>query len=369
MIRSYQKRIGFNANGEPILDTFWEFKVRFIDENGIEKQKHLKCFKTRKACEKAMFNFLASQGNNTKREGLNFEYLFNQYKEAIWPRLRPNTIQTNTYLFNCHILPFFRNYLVSNIGVEDVLLFQKDLKVRKGYKDNYIKDITAQLKSFLNYCKLLGKIDSLPFDSRRTSVPIRDKKETTIWSLEEFNLFIEYYEDNIPKRALFYTQFYCGLRLKEALALEKRDFDFKKHCLKIQRTYIRVASRDYLEETTKTESSRRELFMCSKYEEVMEEFFDCNPELTKEERIFPYTQRRVYEWLKEGSLARSVPLTHPHALRNSLISNAISEGKSIKAVQKYVGHKSAKTTLDVYARSLKEDDMEVGNLYMTKEAV
>lgn len=48
----------------------------------------------------------------------------------------------------------------------------------------------------------------------------------------------------------------------------------------------------------------------------------------------------------------------PHDLRDTAASLAISSGASIKAVQRMLGHASAKMTLDVYG-SLFEEDLEV----------
>jgi integrase len=47
----------------------------------------------------------------------------------------------------------------------------------------------------------------------------------------------------------------------------------------------------------------------------------------------------------------------PHDLRDTAASLAISSGASIKAVQRMLGHASAKMTLDVYG-SLFEEDLE-----------
>jgi integrase len=52
-----------------------------------------------------------------------------------------------------------------------------------------------------------------------------------------------------------------------------------------------------------------------------------------------------------------VPDLVPHDLRDTAASLAISSGASIKAVQRMLGHASAKMTLDVYG-SLFEEDLE-----------
>lgn len=363
MLKKYSKQIGKNEKtNEPIMGTFWEFCIRYIDDDGVEKQKRQRNFISEEACKTAMYMFLGSKKKNTKRTGLNFEFMFNDYKEKVWGSYRPSTLKTNTYWFERHILPYFKNYLVSQITVDDVLAFQNGLR-KKGYKDNTIKNITTQLKSFFNYCKRAHKIQDIPFDRRRTAVKVRNNKQVVIWDLEDFKQFIKYYDNDIDKKALFSTLFYLGVRLEECLALEKRDFALNKSSVTIMRTYQRINGKDILEDMTKTVESRRSLYLCEDYVKTMEEFFAAHSDLKNDERIFPHTQRRVYEWMKRGSVAQGVPLTHPHALRNSLITNAIASGLDIKSVQKFAGHGSSRTTLDVYAKSLKNNEIAVGNLY------
>lgn len=52
-----------------------------------------------------------------------------------------------------------------------------------------------------------------------------------------------------------------------------------------------------------------------------------------------------------------VPRITPHDLRHSAASFAVSVGANAKAVQKMLGHSSAKMTLDVYAE-LFDDDLD-----------
>jgi integrase len=51
----------------------------------------------------------------------------------------------------------------------------------------------------------------------------------------------------------------------------------------------------------------------------------------------------------------------PHELRHSAASTAISAGASIKAVQKMVGHKSAKLTLDRYGHLYPDEPQSVAD--------
>jgi integrase len=51
----------------------------------------------------------------------------------------------------------------------------------------------------------------------------------------------------------------------------------------------------------------------------------------------------------------SFPRIHPHALRHTAASLAISSGANVKVVQRMLGHASAAMTLDVYADLFESD--------------
>ena len=56
MIKKYEKRVGIDEKTKkPIMGEFWEFCVRYIDDDGIEKQKRQRNFTSEEACETAMF--------------------------------------------------------------------------------------------------------------------------------------------------------------------------------------------------------------------------------------------------------------------------------------------------------------------------
>ena len=63
-------------------------------------------------------------------------------------------------------------------------------------------------------------------------------------------------------------------------------------------------------------------------------------------------------WFDRAVRAAGVPAGfHPHELRHTAASLAVSAGANVKAVQRMLGHATASMTLDVYA-DLFDDDLE-----------
>ena len=360
MVRPYTKNVG--TRKEPVFETFWEFQVRYIDDDGAVKQKHSRNFKSERECRREMNRFLASKGGNTKREGVNFQYLFEEYKRNTWANHSPSTIKTDNYIFNYHILPYFKNFLVTQIKLQDVMDFQNKLR-EKNLSDHYRKDITAQLKSFMNYCLATGRIDRIPFDKRYTSVNVVKEREKVIWEPEDFAKFIKVFENNLTKKTLFSFVFVTGTRKEEFLGLQKRDFDLNNNIVVIQRTYQFIDGVEYLSSQMKTIESKRVISIPESLSNLLKEYFEENPHITDIDRVFPFKPRRINKWMDDGIKASGVMRATPHGLRHSLITNALSAGIPVQSVQKYVGHSSSRTTLDVYAHSKKKDEKQVGSLY------
>jgi integrase len=68
------------------------------------------------------------------------------------------------------------------------------------------------------------------------------------------------------------------------------------------------------------------------------------------------TARR--SWFDQAVRSSGVPSGfHPHELRHTAASLAVSAGANVKAVQKMLGHATASMTLDVYA-DLFDDDLD-----------
>ena len=62
-------------------------------------------------------------------------------------------------------------------------------------------------------------------------------------------------------------------------------------------------------------------------------------------------------WFDDAAEAIGVPGLTPHELRHTCASLAVSAGANVKALQRMLGHSSAKETLDTYS-DLFDDDLD-----------
>ncbi|MCA4722623.1 site-specific integrase [Mycolicibacterium fortuitum] len=152
-------------------------------------------------------------------------------------------------------------------------------------------------------------------------------------------------------RPLVYLLALCGLRWGEAIALRVRDVEFLKRRLVIADNAVQLGV-DHAVGQTKG----RKIRSVPVPSFVLDELSPLCAGKTAGDLVFPgpdgkYLPRpkSTRGWFS-GAVARAqVQKITPHDLRHTAASLAISAGVNVLALQRMLGHKSAKVTLDTYA--------------------
>lgn len=149
---------------------------------------------------------------------------------------------------------------------------------------------------------------------------------------------------------LFRTMAFSGLRVGEARALVASDVHPEARKLDVRRTF----SGEVLSSSTKTREARR-IEIPRELAELLGRrargrhpsawLFDRNGE--------PLREKAVSEAFRRIVKRAELPRHHgTHSLRHTYASNLIQQGVPIVYVQRQLGHKSIKQTVDVYGRWL-----------------
>lgn len=152
-------------------------------------------------------------------------------------------------------------------------------------------------------------------------------------------------------RALVYVLALCGLRWGEAIALRVRDVEFLKRRLVVADNAVQLGV-DHAVGQTKG----RKIRSVPVPSFVLDELSPLCAGKGADDLVFPgpdgkYLPRpkSTRGWFS-GAVARAkVQKITPHDLRHTAASLAISAGVNVLALQRMLGHKSAKVTLDTYA--------------------
>lgn len=160
-------------------------------------------------------------------------------------------------------------------------------------------------------------------------------------------------------RALVLVLAYCGLRWGEAIGLRVGDVEFLRRRLSVHENAVQLGI-DHAVGPTKGRKARSVPVPAFVLDELSARCAGKPPG----ELIFPgrdgdYLPRpkSTGGWFSAAVKRAKVQTITPHDLRHSCASLAVSAGVNVLALQRMLGHTSAKVTLDTYA-DLFDDDLD-----------
>ncbi len=250
--------------------------------------------------------------------------------------------------FELHILPYFKNTLLSQITPIDLQEWQ-----------NTVVDKTSasSLKTYRNIFRLIfvdasleGYIDANPFDKIKR--PVAEDVEIIPFTKDEIESIIKI--ASIKFRNFFIISIFTGIRTGELIALEWEDIDFENKEIKINKTHNRGRTGQ-----PKTKSSNRNIDMLPIVERYLKEQY----KLTKHKKnIFVNSKGNIYYSsdvlnlsLKKILKRCNIKDRTLYNTRHTFASLMLANGESIMWVSQMLGHKTANITFEKYARYIKED--------------
>ena len=277
--------------------------------------------------------------------------------------IKDSTLQTKYNIFEKHIFPTFRNVLISEITDDDIAEWQAKMKNfvmpnGKHFSKSFLRTIQSQFNSIINYANSKGYLNQNPLADIK-NMGIKDKR-VEFWSTSEYERFA-YYAMKYPNYYYaFEVLYWCGLREGEMLALTLQDIDLEQAVIYVNKTYQRFHRQDIIS-TPKTPSSVRKVsmpaFLCDELREYIDMLYFPAPD----QRIFTITKSKLtnrFHKLSEEAGLRRITV---HGLRHSHVSLLISKKYDIFEVSKRIGHKSIKTTQDIYGHLFDEVQKTIAN--------
>jgi integrase len=160
-------------------------------------------------------------------------------------------------------------------------------------------------------------------------------------------------------RALVLVLAYCGLRWGEAIGLRIRDVEFLRRRLSVSENAVQIGARHAVG-PTKGRKARSVPVPTFVLDELSVQCAGKVPgDLVFGGRDGGYLPRPKSSngWFRRAVKAAGTQAVTPHDLRHTCASLAVSAGVNVLALQRMLGHQSAKVTLDTYA-DLFDDDLD-----------
>ena len=276
-----------------------------------------------------------------------------------------------------HIIPYIGSIQFQQLTSEDIQGLLKNLKDKKNYSHSTVKKVYDCLNAVIKFA--LIKKDIIENPMLVVNMPDKqlfEKKEIRFFNKRECALIIEecgrVYSTGRPVYIyadVFILMLNTGIRMGEAIGLEKRDWDPKGKTLCIQRNVQSVQNRDengdrlvgkkLITNTTKTYSGNRVLPLNKLATQALERLCAAHPESkyivcdSKGNCVPPERlERTFYFLLKNAKLEKS----GTHSLRHTFASMLFAQKVDIKTISKHLGHANIQITIDTYVHLFEEID-------------
>lgn len=324
----------------------WTAYIYYVDWQGNKKRKKKMGFATKREAKEYETQFLLSKSRDVNMKFNNF---IDIYMADIKPRIKYNTYVSKEYLINDKIRPYLGEKSLCEINSADIVQWQNVMlskrdKNDKGYSSTYLRTVQNQLSAIFNHAVKYYGLKENP-STKAGKMGKKKAKEMKFWTKEEYLKFRNEITDNPEMYCAFEVLYWTGIREGELLALTMEDFDLTNRKLRINKSYQKIASQDFITDP-KTEKSNRVIdlpvFLC----EEVKNYIDMLYKPKKTERIFTVNKYSLHRTMVKGATAAGVKSIRIHDLRHSHVALLIELGYSPVAIATRMGHESIEITLN-----------------------
>ena len=351
---SFSKRTWTTKKG--IVKTAWEFSYY---KDGV---RYRKTFKKKPTLEEM------NEVTKTTSKNPLFSEAIEGYINELSLHCKESTIETYKNYKDVSLKPL-NFYKIKTLAKDTNILinFLKDFK--ESHAPKTYNNTLAFLKGFFDYCidkkcisenplkKIKGiripDTKALAFDEQLTDCFIRHARECPLW------VFI-----------FFMVLLYMGLRISECVALDRADIDLKNAKMNISKQFYRgrvTSTKNYATRIIDIPDILLrwlKIFMrvTAKFNSPL--LFNAPTEIGKYINVNNIREHHFKNIIQamENELNIDLSAYTPHSLRHSHATYLLSKGVQLKYVSERLGHKNAKTTLNVYNHALPSDNAKAMDL-------
>ena len=336
--------------------------IRGPEGGWLEKTKILKAT-TRKLAEQEFDAALKPFNDSNGRQQTSMDK-FSTLLESAWPdyldhqNAKPSTRYAYQSILECWIELCFGDLKFEEIGKREVTNFMASLvKVKLSAK--YQRNVYNLLKLLFELAVEYDLIDASPV-TPKLHRPKVERRKVKPFSMEQAVAILECV--NSQYQAAVWTLALSGVRVGELLGLRWCALDFVRRRISVTQTVWRGKL-----QTTKNESSDRELGMSAKLFQVLTahrrearftgdgDFVFCQPDGRP---MDPDSLRKlgIYPALARAGVPFGKRASGCHAFRHLVATVVYKKTGSLKLAQEQLGHSNVSTTADIYT-DVDDDDL------------
>ena len=293
---------------------------------------------------------LINQGRHKPELLATFErFVLDRWEPNILPMLRFSTARNYRHLVRRHLLPFFGQVRLPDIGSADVQMFLADKS--KRYSPKTLLSLRNLLSKIFGTAQKWGYLQTNPAQGTQVPAQVATRERLTLTPEQVRALLGKLSE---PFRTMVLLAVLSGLRRGEIFGLRWKSVDWSEGS-------IVVVEADYEGHSAppKTRASCRKVFVDST---VMESLENLRPKTFQaDDLLFPTDRGTAFNpnnvsnrVLHPACKAAGIPRVSWHNFRYTFSTWANPTGESIKALQSQLGHTDSRLTLSVYTQPMPE---------------
>lgn len=311
--------------------------------------------------------------NHQLHSGIKFWELLEMWLEASEQRMREATYRNCKFVFDAHIIPYFRQ---TGVKLQDLCPYHLEEYYHKKLETlsaTTLHKHHSYIHSALEYARK-NRLVNQNAAADAWVPPVHKKQVGSFYTMEQLAELKEHITGDVAEVPLMLIITY-GFRRSEALGLKWDAVDFEDKTISIRATVIKSGTEVKFVEDTKSRASVRTLPMTDEFAEYLrsvqqrqakdkekygnmyqDENYVCAAE--NGEVLNP---NRVYERFKKIIRANGLPDIRLHDLRHTAATHLLAMGFSVKDVAYWLGHSQTSTTLDIYAHVLEGSKVDMAN--------
>ena len=377
--------MGKRANNEGTV--YWdEQRKRYVgqftykdQETGKVKRKKITGEQKKKVL-KAGQEFLEKISSNKTQDDTLGSFMEKWLEETARPTIRLKTYERYESAFRCHIKPRIGALKLSDLSREILQRFFVDLKENGNCKGGALAATTVNairrlLKMALNTALGDGLVVVNPIEQTRAMRTT--KRAIKIFSEEDYKkLLAVAYNHSIKAYLIIRIAFETGFRIGEIFGLEYNAIDFKTKKITVRQTVVSTRHGKCLQTMAKNDNSIRTIQVSQKLIDELKYYHSLH-NIKKEKLKNKYEQEhdfvienidgtfcdpsyftdKVFKkvLLKRAGLSKDYRM---HDCRHTHASWLIALKVKPIVISKRLGHKSIRTTLDIYSHLLSSTEEE-----------